>query len=107
MDASRWWTVVLELSEPLNVEEEPIRFYESDRQLAEQSLTAFRLARVELAGRVTLRISAEVEGRHQFDATGQLWSVIEKLFYPDPEQRRFWSMKVSLSAKPLARQPSL
>lgn len=107
VNASQRWTVVVELSEPLNVEDEPTRFFESDRQLAEQSLSAFRLARVELAGRATLKISAEVEGRHQFEATDQLWSVIERVFYPDPEHLRFWSMKVSMSARPVARQLSL
>jgi hypothetical protein len=107
VNASQWWTVIVELSEPFSVEEEPTRFYESDRQSVEQRVSAFRLARVELAGRVTLKISAEVEGRHQFEATDQLWSVIETVFYPDPEHLRFWSMKVSISAKPMARQPSL
>jgi hypothetical protein len=102
VNASQWWTVVVELSEPLSVEEEPTRFFESDRQPVEDRVSAFRLARVELAGRVTLRISAEVEGRHQFEATDQLWSVIEKVFYPDPEHLRFWSMKVNMSAKPMA-----
>ena len=107
MNASRWWTVIVELSEPFSVEDEPTRFYESDRQSAEQKVSAFRLARVELVGRVTLRISAEVEGRTQFEATDQLWSAIEKIFYPDPEHPRFWSMKVTMNAKPMAPQPAL
>jgi hypothetical protein len=107
VNANQWWAVVVELSEPLSVKEEPTRFYESDRQSVEERVSAFRFARVELAGRVTLIISAEVEGRHQFEATDQLWSVVEKVFYPDPGHLRFWSMKVTMSTKPMAHELSL
>src|SRR5437588_6657962 len=76
------WTVVVDLTDPLNVEGQPVTFRSLDTAAAELQLRAFRAAAVERTGRAGLRIRVEIDAPSPRHASDRLWQVIEKVFLP-------------------------
>jgi len=94
------WNVVVDLTDPLNVEGKPITFRSFDAATVQPHLTAFRAAAIETVSRTGLRIRAEIAAQSPREASDRLWQVIEKVLYPDSARRQFGSIKVQVSVTP-------
>jgi hypothetical protein len=93
------WNVVVDLTDPLDVEGKPITFRTFNAAAAQAQLKAFRVAAIERAGRTGLRIRAEIDAPSPRQASDQLWQVIDRVFYPDAA-RQFGSIAVHMSVTP-------
>jgi hypothetical protein len=94
------WKVVVDLTDPLDVDGKPVTFRTFDQAAVQPQLRAFRAATIESAGRTGLRIRAEIDASSPREASDQLWQVIERVLYPDSDRRQFGSVKVHMSVTP-------
>ena len=94
------WKVVVDLTDPLDVEGKPITFRNFDATAVQAQLKAFRAAAIESPGRTGLRIRAEIDAPSPREATEQLWQVIERVSYPDSARPLFGSINVHMSVTP-------
>jgi len=94
------WTVVVDLTDPLNVDGKPVTFRSLDTAAAELQLRAFRAAAIERMGRAGLRIWVEIDAPSPRHASDRLWQVIQKVFYPESAGPRFGSIRVRIAVRP-------
>jgi hypothetical protein len=94
------WTIVLDLTDPLDVEDKPVTFRTLDAASFQSHLRPFRAATIERTGRTGLRIRAKIDAASPREASDQLWLVIEKVFYPDSARPQFGSINVRMSVTP-------
>ena len=94
------WTVVVDLTDPLNVDGKPVTFRSLDTAAAELQLRAFRAAAIERMGRAGLRIRVEIDAPSPRHASDRLWQVIEKVFYLESAGPRFGSIRVRMAVTP-------
>src|ERR1700693_2713611 len=93
------WKVVVDLTDPLDVDGKPVTFRTFDQAAVRSQLRAFRAATIESAGRTGLRIRAEIDASSPREASDQLWQMIERVLYP-ADRRQFGSVKVHMSVTP-------
>src|SRR5207237_8863250 len=94
------WTVVVDLTDPLNVDGKPVTFRSLDTAAAELQLRAFRAAANERMGRAGLRIWVEIDAPSPRHASERLWQVIQQVFYMETAGPRVDIITISLEVRP-------